>query len=180
MLGFDLFRPLGLLHFCLHSHWTLGARGLYRIEGVWKFCPFTKVFGKSLPKKKHASKSKTQLCLAGLVYRVYMIIYIYMYILHFLHNIFQYRIKGMDNQPNGNIEMWCDVNPYQVHNNLSTCFYIIYYQLSIHQKTCCCHRNHTAGPLCGLWPLKNHHLRGSSTKAVKAILLWNPNCLVCV
>ena len=35
MLGFDLFRPWGLMHFRLHSHWTLGARGLYRVEGVW-------------------------------------------------------------------------------------------------------------------------------------------------
>ena len=39
--GGDFFRPLGLTHLRLHSHWTLGARGLYRIERVWIFRPST-------------------------------------------------------------------------------------------------------------------------------------------
>ena len=180
MLGVWFVSPIGATALLFTFTLNFGGEGVVPDRRGLKILSIYESIWQITAQKKHASKSKTQLCLAGLVYRVYMIIYIYMYILHFLHNIFQYRIKGMDNQPNGNIEMWCDVNPYQVHNNLSTCFYIIYYQLSIHQKTCCCHRNHTAGPLCGLWPLKNHHLRGSSTKAVKAILLWNPNCLVCV
>ena len=30
--GFDFFRPLGLMPPRLHQHWTLGARGVFRIE----------------------------------------------------------------------------------------------------------------------------------------------------
>jgi hypothetical protein len=41
--GFDFFRPLGPMHFRLHEHWNLGARGFYWIEGGWIFRPSTVV-----------------------------------------------------------------------------------------------------------------------------------------
>ena len=40
---FDFFRPLGPMHFRLHEHWNLGARGFYWIEGGWIFRPSTVV-----------------------------------------------------------------------------------------------------------------------------------------